>query len=186
MRSEQGKMEKSFLNFKVNHPGWQCGAAGDQFIDRLCAFQEDAMASRQEDHARDALLDLAASASLLSASRQQRQHLAASGSGSGARSPRPTGGFGGGASGHFAPIPEKFPVGAAAAGADAAASSGGDGGSEASSSDSGTALHLGAGLLGDLEADLGLSAVLAALHNGTLPAPQGGLASARVYNKYAR
>jgi hypothetical protein len=132
---------------------------------------------------RDALLDLAASASLLSASRQQRQHLAASGSGSGARSPRPTGGFGGGASGHFAPIPEKFPVGAAAAGADAASSGGG---SEGSSSDSGAALHLGAGLLGDLETDLGLSAVLAALHNGTLPAPQGGLASARVYNKYAR
>lgn len=38
-RTEQGKLEKSFLNFKMNHPDWQCGPEGDAFMQNLCDFQ---------------------------------------------------------------------------------------------------------------------------------------------------
>ena len=37
--TEQGKMEKSFLSFKHQHPEWTCGPGGDRFIERLSAFQ---------------------------------------------------------------------------------------------------------------------------------------------------
>ena len=39
VRSEQGKMEKSFLNFQMNHPDWECGEGGERFIQRLISFQ---------------------------------------------------------------------------------------------------------------------------------------------------
>jgi hypothetical protein len=39
-RTEQGKMEKSFLNFKMHHPEWECGEKGDAFLNNLCDFQE--------------------------------------------------------------------------------------------------------------------------------------------------
>lgn len=38
-RTEQGKLEKSFLNFKMNHPDWKCGPEGDAFMQNLCDFQ---------------------------------------------------------------------------------------------------------------------------------------------------
>ena len=33
-------MEKSFLNFKINHPDWDCGEQGEKFVATICAFQE--------------------------------------------------------------------------------------------------------------------------------------------------
>ena len=206
MRSEQGKMEKSFLNFKINHPDWQCGPSGNHFIEKLCAFQEDEVLTRQEEAARHTLDNLAASASLLSASMHRQQNLGASGSSATPaaaatgelRSPRPAGIYAGGTSsssayaggggssvngapGHFAPIPEKSSVGEAAGGNENEESSGSSvgGGGVGSGGDRGNAggqRHRGGGvdLLVDLEADLGLSAVLAAVQNGTLPSPRGG------------
>ncbi|CAM9846126.1 unnamed protein product, partial [Scytosiphon promiscuus] len=35
----QGKMEKSFLNFRTHYPDWQPGPAGQEMIDRLAGFQ---------------------------------------------------------------------------------------------------------------------------------------------------
>jgi autophagy-related protein 9 len=38
-RTEQGKLEKSFLNFKLNHPDWKGGADGEAFLQNLYDFQ---------------------------------------------------------------------------------------------------------------------------------------------------
>mmetsp|Transcript_12035 Transcript_12035/g.28193 ORF Transcript_12035/g.28193 Transcript_12035/m.28193 type:complete len:521 (+) Transcript_12035:170-1732(+) len=51
-RTEQGKMEKSFLNFKLHHPDWQPGPSGDKFLENLCTFQETEMATEREEQLR--------------------------------------------------------------------------------------------------------------------------------------
>jgi len=43
--TEQGKMEKSFVNFKTNHPDWECGEHGDALMDNIRNFQEVTVAN---------------------------------------------------------------------------------------------------------------------------------------------
>lgn len=50
-RTEQGKLEKSFLNFKMNHPDWQCDADGEAFLQNLCDFQERELVARRTQQA---------------------------------------------------------------------------------------------------------------------------------------
>jgi hypothetical protein len=50
-------MEKSFLNFKINHPNWNCGEQGERFISRLCEFQEQQVAARREEQ-QQALIEM--------------------------------------------------------------------------------------------------------------------------------
>ncbi|PRP86837.1 autophagy protein 9 [Planoprotostelium fungivorum] len=42
-RTKQGKMEKSFLNFKANNPEWQPGEEGEKYIAHVSAAMENSM-----------------------------------------------------------------------------------------------------------------------------------------------
>lgn len=50
-KARQGKMEKSFFNFKTVHPEWKCSSSGQDLIDRMETYQtQQAIALAKERH----------------------------------------------------------------------------------------------------------------------------------------
>lgn len=47
VRSRQGKMEKSLINFHANHPDWAASAEAGHLIAGLKQFQEDSMCQQE-------------------------------------------------------------------------------------------------------------------------------------------
>jgi len=52
-KAKLGKMEKSFFNFKTQHPGWKCSSSGQDLVDRMETYeahQAIALAHERQHH----------------------------------------------------------------------------------------------------------------------------------------